>query len=106
MRQPLCGGKQKMLKAAVIIIDSNRQYEALMTCIGLQLNDIQVKMFVLNNQIENMDEAYHENMIFFREVGGECYSNNQVNVEEYGFMFKSLREVGAGLKEIDRVIPF
>lgn len=95
-----------MLKAAVIIIDRDRQYEGLMTCIGLQLNDIRVKMFVLNNEIENMDEAYHENMMFFREVGGECYSNNQVNVEEYGFIFKGLREVGKGLKEIDRVIPF
>ena len=95
-----------MLKAAVIIVHGDRQYEGLMTCIGLQLNDIQVKMFVLDNEIENMDEAYRENMTFFKEVGGECYSNNQVNVEEYGFMFKSLKEVGAGLKEIDRVIPF
>jgi hypothetical protein len=95
-----------MLNTAVIIIDSDRQYEGLMTCIGLQLNDIQVKMFVLNSEIENMDEAYRENMMFFKEVGGECYSNNQVNVEEYGFSFKSLQEVGNGLKEIDRVIPF
>lgn len=95
-----------MLNAAVIIIDSNCQYEGLMTCIGLQLNDIQVKMFVLNNEIENMDEAYRENMMFFKEVGGECYSNNQVNVEEYGFTFRSLNEVGKGLKDIDRVIPF
>lgn len=95
-----------MMKAAVIIIDSNRQYDGLMTCIGLQLNDIQVKMFVLNSEIENMDEAYRENMMFFKEVGGECYSNNQINVEEHGFTFRSLREVGSGLKEIDRVIPF
>ena len=95
-----------MLRAAVIIIDSSQQYDGLMTSIGLQLNDIKVKMFVLNSEIEIMDKAYRENMMFFMEVGGECYSNNQVNVEEYGFMFKSLKEVGSGLKEIDRVIPF
>jgi hypothetical protein len=95
-----------MLKASVIIIDKGRQYEGLMTCIGLQLNDIQVKMFVLNNEIENMDEAYRENMMFFIEVGGECYSNNQVNVEEHGFEFKSIKDVGNALREVDRVIPF
>ena len=95
-----------MLSAAVIIIDSKRQYDGLMTCIGLQLNDIQVKMFVLNSEIEDMDEAYRENMMFFKEVGGECFSNNQVNVEEYGFIFKSLNEVGKGLRNIERVIPF
>ncbi len=95
-----------MLRAAVIIIDKNRQYDGLRTCIGLQLNEFQVKMFVLNNEIENMDEAYRENMMFFKDLGGECFSNNQINVEEYGFNFKSLKEVGTGLKDIDRVIPF
>lgn len=95
-----------MPNAAVIILDREHQYEGLMTCIGLQLNEVQVKMIVLNSEIENMDEAYRENMAFFKEVGGECYSNNQVNVEEYGFVFKSLNEVGKGLKDIDRVIPF
>lgn len=95
-----------MLNTAVIIIDKSRQYEGLRTCIGLQLNDVQVKMFVLNNEIENMDDAYRENMIFFKEVGGECFSNNQVNVEEHGFDFNSFKEVGERLKKIDHVIPF
>lgn len=95
-----------MLNTAVIIIEKSRQYDGLRTCIGLQLNDFKVKMFVLNDKIENMDEAYRENMMFFKELGGECFSNNQINVEEYGFNFKSLKEVGKGLKNIDRIIPF
>ena len=95
-----------MITAAVIITDKGRQYEGLRTAIELQLNEINVKMFVLNSEIENMDEAYQENMRFFKEVGGECFSNNQINVEEYGFVFMSLNEVGKGLTEIDRVIPF
>ena len=95
-----------MITAAVIIIDKSRQFEGLRIAIELQLNEITVKMFVLNNEIENMDEAYRENMKFFQEVGGECFSNNQINVEEHGFVFMSLNEVGKGLTEIDRVIPF
>ena len=95
-----------MITAAVIIIDKSRQFEGLSTAIELQLNEINVKMFVLNSEIENMDEAYQENMRFFQEVGGECFSNNQINVEEYGFNFKSYREVARELKNIDHVIPF
>ncbi len=95
-----------MLSAAVIIVEKDRQYDGLMTSIGLQLNDVQVNMFVLNSEIENMDEAYRENMEFFRESGGECFSNNQINVEEYGFRFMGLRDVGNRLKTIDRIIPF
>lgn len=95
-----------MITAAVIITDKSRQFEGLRTAIELQLNEINIKMFVLNSEIENMDAAYQENMRFFQEVGGECFSNNQINVEEYGFVFMSLNEVGKRLTKIDRVIPF
>lgn len=95
-----------MLEAVVLINEVRQQYEGLMTSMGLQLNDIKVKMFVLNHEIASMDEAYHDNMAFFDEIGGERFSNNQANVEKYGFKHATLKEMAVMLRKTDRVIPF
>ena len=95
-----------MLKAAVLINNVSQQYEGLMTCMGLQLNEIHVKMFVLHHEIAMIDEAYYDNMIFFEEMGGERYSNNQTNVEKYGFKSADIKEMVTLIKKVDHVIPF
>ncbi|SMC62845.1 hypothetical protein SAMN02746065_10611 [Desulfocicer vacuolatum DSM 3385] len=91
---------------AVLIKDRNRQYEGLRTSLGLLLEMAEVKMFVLNHEIENMDEAYSENMEFIDEMEGERYSNNRDNVEKYGFEFATLPEISQMLKQARLVIPF
>jgi hypothetical protein len=95
-----------MVKAAILIRDPSQQYEGLMTSMGLQLNGIQVKMFVLQHEIAVIDEAYHDNMIFFDDMGGERFSDNQENVEKYGFTHANLKEMAAMIKEADHVVPF
>jgi hypothetical protein len=95
-----------MKKVAVLIKDIDQQYEGLRTSLGLLLEDAEVQMIVLNNEIGNMNEAYHDNMEFLDEMEGERFSNNQANVDKYGFQYLTIEDVAARIKEADIVIPF
>ncbi len=95
-----------MTHAAVIIKEKGQQYEGLRTSLGLLLYGARVQMFVLNHAIENMDEAYRDNMEFIDEMEGERYSNNSINVENYGFKHLTLTEMAARIDKADVVIPF
>lgn len=91
---------------AVLIRDVHQQYEGLRTSLGLLLEAASVQMFVLNHEIGTMDEAYQENMEFIDEMEGERYSNNQANVDKYGFQPITIEEMVGKLQEADLIIPF
>ncbi len=95
-----------MTFTAVIIKDISQQYEGLRTSLGLLLYGARVQMFVLNHEIETMDEAYRDNMEFIDEMEGERYSNNSINVENYGFKHLTLTEMAARINRAEVVIPF
>ena len=95
-----------MENIAVLIKDVNQQYEGLRTSLGLLLEAASVPMYVLNHEIETMDEAYSENMEFIDEMEGERYSNHPANVEKYGFKPITIEEMLVKLKEADLIIPF
>ena len=95
-----------MENIAVLIKDVDQQYEGLRTSLGLLLEAASVQMYVLNHEIGNMDEAYSDNMEFIDEMEGERYSNNQTNVEKYGFKPITIDEMAVKLKEADLIIPF
>ena len=95
-----------MENIAVLIKDVDQQYEGLRTSLGLLLEAASVQMFVLNHEIGNMDEAYEENMEFIDEMEGERYSNNQANIDKYGFQPITIEEMVGKLKEADLIIPF
>lgn len=95
-----------MKKVAVLIKDPWAQYEGLRTSLGLLLEDIQVKMFVLDHAVADMDEAYADNLSFLEEMGGAFFSNHPVNVEQHGFQRIERRAIPAMLDECDLVIPF
>ena len=95
-----------MTRTAIIIKDKSQQFEGLRTTLGLLLYGAQVQMFVLDHEIEVMDEAYRDNMMFIDEVKGERFSNNTVNVERYGFKHLTLAEMAAEFDRADVIIPF
>lgn len=95
-----------MKKIAVVIKDVDQQYEGLRTSLGALLESAEVQMFVLNHEIANMDEAYHDNMEFLDEMEGERFSNNSANVEKYGFQYVTLAQVAEKLDAASVVIPF
>ena len=93
-------------KVAVLIRDVEQQYEGLRTSLGLLLEAAYVQMYVLDHEIEDMTEAYRENMEFIDEMEGERFSNHPVNVEKYGFQPVTNDEMLAKLKTVDLIIPF
>jgi hypothetical protein len=82
-----------MKTVAVLINDKEKQYEGLRSSLGMLLYNTWVQMFVVN--IEFLDE-----------MEGERFSNNKANVEEYGFKYASIEEIGEMLQKADLVIPF
>ena len=95
-----------MSKVAVLIKNLEQQYEGLRSSLGMLLYNTEVRMFVINDEIANMDEAYEDNMGFLDEMEGERFSNNTTNVEKYGFKYASVEQIGEMLREADLVIPF
>ena len=95
-----------MTKVAVLINDVEKQYEGLRSSLGMLLYNAEVQMFVINKEIANMDEAYQDNMEFLDEMEGQRFSNNQANVEKYGFTHASVEEMGEMLQQADLVIPY
>jgi hypothetical protein len=96
----------KIDNVAVLIKDVDQQYEGLRTSLGLLLEAASVQMYVLDHEIENMDEAYRDNMEFIDEMEGERFSNHPVNVEKYGFQPVTIEEMMVKLREADLIIPF
>lgn len=95
-----------MLKIAVLINRVDQQYEGLRSSLGLLLANAEVQMFVLHHEIGDMNEAYRENLEFLEEMEGEYFSDNQTNVEKYGFKHATIEEIAPRLKEADIIVPF
>ena len=95
-----------MKQAAILIRDPQQQYEGLRISVGLLLAGMRVQMFVLHHEIENMDEAYRDNMLFMDEIGGERFSNNAENAEKYGFSHVTINQAAKWVRQADIVIPF
>ena len=95
-----------MKQAAIIIKDPHQQYEGLRTSVGLLLEGMMVQMFVLHHEIESMDEAYRDNMLFLDEIGGQRYSNNSENAEKYSFTHVTIAQAAEKIQQADIVIPF
>jgi hypothetical protein len=96
----------KAENVAVLIKDPEQQFEGLRTSLGLLLEAAWVSMYVLDHEIDSQDKEYMENLEFIDEVEGDRFSNNQVNIEKYGFQPITVEEMLIKLKEADIIIPF
>jgi hypothetical protein len=104
-----------MKKVSVLIRDPKQQYEGLRTSLGLLLESVEVKMIVLHHEVaalaakdedEEAFEEYFDNMGFIDEMDGERYSNNQRNIDEWGFKPAPPEVIATLLRDADNVIPF
>jgi hypothetical protein len=97
-------------KAAVIIRNSNNQWEGLRSSLGLGVQMIDAHMFVIGEvrMSEDRFEGYKENLEFLKDdLEAEIYTDNAANVEKWGFFeYMSLDNMGEKLFEYDLIIPF
>ena len=97
-------------KAAVIIRNSNNQWEGLRSSLGLGVQMIDAHMFVIGEvqMPEDRFEGYKENLEFLKDdLEAEIYTDNKANVEKWGFFeYMSLDNMGEKLFEYDLIIPF
>jgi hypothetical protein len=92
-------------KLAVLVRHPHRQHEALRSSLGCLLENYLVTYLVLDYEVQQ-DQAYLDNLEFLDEMEGERFSNQPANVEQHGFKFLSLSQMGELLREQDIVIPF
>lgn len=94
-----------MKKVAVIVKERGQQYEALRTSLGSLLESHAISFFVLDHEID-MVEEFRDNLDIFGEMDGLYFSNNEANVEKHGFTAITGDEMTGKLREMDIVIPF
>jgi hypothetical protein len=94
-----------MKKVAFLVRTKDELWEGMRSSLGLVIENNFVTMVVLDNEVE-MTEAYQENLDWFVDMEGECYSNVPANVEKYGFKPITIEELGEKLKDMDTIVPF
>lgn len=87
-------------KIAVIVRD--RQAEALRMALGLTLADDEVNVFVIDNKLDDSDEAVNLNVETCNEIDLKIYSNNPEN----NFEQMSKEDIALALVNYDTVLPY
>ncbi len=87
-------------KIAVMVRD--RQAEAFRMAVGLTLEDDEVNVFVMDNKLDDSDEAVSLNVETCNDLDVKIYSNNPEN----NFEQMSTDDIARALVNYDTVLPY
>jgi hypothetical protein len=87
-------------KIAVMVRD--RQAEAFRMAVGLTLEDDEVNVFVMDNKLDDSDEAVSLNVETCNDLDVKIYSNNPAN----NFEQMSTEDIARALVNYDTVLPY
>ena len=86
--------------------DEKDTLDALRSTLGLAVANHYGYSVVLNHELSPLDDYNTENIEWIRDMEGEVFSNNPVNVEKSGFTAITIEELGQKLREMDCIVPF
>jgi len=87
-------------KIAVLVRD--RQAEAFRMAVGLTLEDDEVNVFVMDNKLDDSDEAVSLNVETCNDLDVKIFSNNPEN----NFEQMSTDDIARALVNYDTVLPY
>jgi len=80
--------------------------DGIRSALGLAVENMYAYGVVVGKETPEFDEQTKESIEMLREMEGDIFSTEQVNVEKNGFTAISIEELGEKLREMTHIIPY
>ena len=80
--------------------------DGIRSALGLAVENMYAYGVVIGREIPEFDELTKESIEMLREMEGDVFSTEQVNVEKNDFTAISIEELGEKLREMTHIIPY
>ena len=80
--------------------------DGIRSALGLAVENMYAYGVVIGKEIPEFDEMTKESVEMLRDMEGDIFSTEQVNVEKNDFTAVSIKELGEKLREMTHIIPY
>ena len=80
--------------------------DGIRSALGLAVENMYAYGVVIGKEIPEFDEMTKESVEMLRDMEGDIFSTEQVNVEKNDFTAISIEELGEKLREMTHIIPY
>jgi len=80
--------------------------DGIRSALGLAVENMYAYGVVIGKELPEFDELTKESIEMLREMEGDIFSTEQVNVEKNDFTAISIEELGEKLREMTHIIPY
>lgn len=80
--------------------------DGIRSALGLAVENMYAYGVVMDKELPELDELTKESIEMLRDMEGDVFSTEQVNVEKNDFTPISLEELGEKLREMTHIIPY
>jgi hypothetical protein len=80
--------------------------DGIRSALGLAVENMYAYGVVIGKELPEFDELTKESIEMLRDMEGDIFSTEQVNVEKNDFTAISIEELGEKLREMTHIIPY
>ncbi len=80
--------------------------DGIRSALGLAVENMYAYGVVIGKEIPEFDEMTKESVEMLRDMEGDIFTTEQVNVEKNDFTAVSIEELGEKLREMTHIIPY